>query len=418
MNWETQAKQTSFYLQQMEKRISKDDILRIIDEKIDFSFVNELVKPHYSRLGPIGYSPERLFRMLIVMYMDNIPSERKLVEQLNVNIRYMWFTRTDLDAPIPDHSTFSVLRSRLGDELFKRIFEKIVSSIITAGIAHPKSISVDSTSVLADVKPPKDKNRDTKQVISPNDPDARYGRLSKDKKDSFFGYKAQMMVDNDKGFILNIDAKPGSFEDSSIGEDFIKEPINNHKPKEAALDKGFDTYRIRRIFKEQRIKAAIPVKSTKYDNSKLYTKDAFNIDLKNKKVTCLADKELKYTGFDSKKLNHLFIGTECNTCKLKAKCTTGKVRQLKIHQDYLLREKAIKFNKTKRYRLIYNKRTCVERVIAEAKRYHGMLRAKFRRLWKLKIQFYLTAIAINLKRVAKFFIEQPNIRASMARAGP
>jgi len=418
MNWENQAKQVSFYLQQMEKRIPKDDILRIIDDKIDFSFVTELAKPYYSRLGPIGYSPERLFKMLVVMYMENIPSERKLVEQLNLNIKYMWFTQTDLDSPVPDHSTFSVLRSRLGDELFKRIFEGILSRIIDAGIAHPKSISVDSTSVLADVKAPKDKNKDTKQAISSDDPDARYGRTSKDKKDSFFGYKAQIMVDNDKGFILNIDAKPGNAEDSSIEEGFIKEPIDNHKPIEAALDKGFDTYRIRRLFKEQKVKAAIPVKSTKYDNSNLYTKDAFDIDLKNKKVTCPAGKELKYTGFDNKKLNHLFIATECNSCRLKARCTTGKVRQLKIHQDYLLREKAIKFNKSKQYTAIYNKRTCVERVIGEAKRFHGMLRSKFRRLWKLKIQLYLTAIAINLKRVAKFFIEQPNIGASLARAGP
>src|SRR3990167_1000738 len=99
MNWETQCKQNSFYLEHMEKRIPKDDVLRIIDEKVDFSFVNELARPYYSRLGPIGYSPERLFRMLIVMYMENISSERKLVEQLNVNLRYMWFTKTDLDSP-------------------------------------------------------------------------------------------------------------------------------------------------------------------------------------------------------------------------------------------------------------------------------------------------------------------------------
>lgn len=162
MNWENQSKQTSFYLQQMEQRIPKDDIFRIIDEKIDLSFIDELVKPRYSHLGPIGYSPQRLFRMLIVMYIENIRSERKLVEQLNVNLRYMWFTGTDLDSPVPDHSTFSVLRNRLGDELFKQIFQRILLAIIDLGVAHPKSISVDSTSVLADVKVPRDAKTDTK----------------------------------------------------------------------------------------------------------------------------------------------------------------------------------------------------------------------------------------------------------------
>jgi transposase len=422
MNWESQTKQASFYLQQMEKRISQDDVLRVIDEKVDFSFINELAKPYYSNLGPNGYSPERLFRMLIVMYMENIPSERKLVEQLNVNLRYMWFTKTDLNSPIPDHSTFSVLRSRLGDELFKQIFARIVSEVISLNIAHPRSISVDSTSVLADVKLPTSEDKDVKvdgrQVISPNDPDARYGHTS--PKKSFFGYKAQLIVDNKSQAILNIDAKPGNFEDCHLEEYFVKEPIanNNLRPKEAALDRGFDSYDIRRIFKEQEIKAAIPIKLTKPDKSNLYKKDAFKIDLKHKKVICPANKRLKYKGFDTTRSSHEFSGTECDNCKLRSKCTTVKYRHLTIHQDYLLRQKAMKFNKTKIYEAIFKKRTAVERVIAEAKRFHGMLRAKFRNLWKLKIQLYLTAIAINLKRIAKFFIQQPNFSALTLKTGP
>ena len=420
MNWETQSKQMSFYLQQMQRRIPKDDIFRILDEKMDFSFVNELTRPYYSVLGPIGYSPERLFRMLIVMYMENISSERKLVEQLNVNLKYMWFTKTDLDAPIPDHSTFTVLRDRLGDKLFKQIFEKIVSVIISLNVACPKSISVDSTSVLADVKFPskrdKDAKVDGKQVISPNDPDARYGHTS--VKKSFFGYKTQLMVDNKTACILNIDTKPGNFEDRNLEESFIKEPIthNNIEPKEAALDKGFDTYQIRRNLKEQKIKAAIPVRSTRHDN--LYKKKDFKIDLKHKLVICPANKRLKYITFDKKRLTYEFIGTGCENCKLKSKCTTVKARRLSIHQDYLLKEKAIRFNKTKRFKAIFRKRTCVERVNAEAKRFHGLVRAKFRRLWKIKIQAYLTAIVINLKRIAKFFIEQAGIHPAILRAGP
>lgn len=422
MNWQSQCKQASFYLQQMEKRIPHDDVLRVIDEKVDFSFINELAKPYYSNLGPNGYSPERLFRMLIVMYMENISSERRLVNELNVNLRYLWFTKTDLDTPVPDHSTFSVLRSRLGDALFKQIFTRIVSEVITLGIAHPTSISVDSTSVLADVKLPakgdKDVTIDGKQIISPHDPDARYGHTS--PKESFFGYKAQIMVDNKSQAILNIDAKPGSFEDYHLEGSFVKEPMadNGLKPHEAALDRGFDSYGVRRLFKEQKIKTAIPIRLTKPDKSDLYKKDAFKIDLRHKKVTCPANKRLQYKGFDAARLSHEFIGTECTSCQLRSNCTTAVYRRLTVHRDYLLRQKAIRFNKTKAYKAIFRKRTAVERVIAEAKRFHGMVRAKFRSLWKLKIQVYLTAIAINLKRIAKFFIEQPNFSAITLRAGP
>ncbi len=420
MNWETQCKQKSFYLGQMEKRIPKDDALRIIDEKVDFSFINELAKPYYSRLGPIGYSPERLFRMLIVMYMANIPSERKLVEELNVNIKYMWFTRTDLDSPIPDHSTFSVLRSRLTDKVFKEIFERIVSVIIDLGVAHPRSISVDSTSVLADVKFPRKDDKDSvmgyKHILSPNDPDARYGHTA--KTTGFFGYKAEMMVDNDSSTILNIDAKPGNIDDYKLEKGFVEEPIkNNIRPIEAALDRGYDSYKVRRLLKDNNIKTAIPIRVHKYDHLDLYKVDAFKIDLENKKVTCPAGEELEYAGYEKRKSNHMFVGIKCRKCKLRERCTRYPLRQLYVNQDYLLKQEAIAFNSTEEYRAIFKKRSCVERVIGEAKRFHGMMRAKFRRLWKLRIQCYLTAIVINLKRTARFFIEQQE-GILMARAGP
>lgn len=403
----------------MEKRIPEDDVLRIIDEKVDLSFVNELAKPYYSGLGPIGYSPERLFRMLIVMYMENISSERKLVEQLSVNIKYMWFTKTDLDSPIPDHSTFSVLRSRLTDKVFKEIFERIVSVIIDLGVAHPRSISVDSTSVLADVKFPHRKDKDSvvegNRVISANDPDARYGYTA--KTTGFFGYKAEMMVDNDSSAILNIDAKPGNIDDFKLEKEFIEDPIrNNIQPEEAALDRGFDSYKVRSLLKDNNIKTAIPIRVHKYDHLDLYKIDAFKIDLENKKVICPANEELEYAGFEKRKSNYMFVGIKCRKCKLRKKCTRYPLRQLYVNQDYLLKQEAIAFNSTEEYRAIFKKRSCVERVIGEAKRFHGMLRAKFRRLWKLKIQCYLIAIVINLKRTAKFFIEQQE-GLIMARAG-
>jgi IS5 family transposase len=89
-----------------------------------------------------------------------------------------------------------------------------------------------------------------------------------------------------------------------------------------------------------------------------------------------------------------------------------------VHRDYILRQKAVKFNKTKRYKQIFKKRACVELINAGAKRFHGMFRAKLRRLWKIRIQVYLTAIAINLKRMARFFIAPSRVEAAALSAGP
>jgi transposase len=412
MNWTNQSQQASFYLQMMEKRIKNNDILHIIDEKIDFSFIDQLCQPYYSQLGPIGYSPERLFRMLIVMYLDNIRSERQLSEKLNDSIRYMWFCKIDLDNPVPDHSTFSVLRSRLGDNLFKEIFNNILSQMLDLGIIEPKSISVDSTSVLADVKMPSKKDKNVKcegkQTISPHDPDARYGHTS--PKKGFFGYKAQMMVDNDSGVILNTDVQPGSFDDKSLNPEFIKEPLKNHnlQVQEAALDRGFDSYAVRRTLKKEKIKAAIPLKGG--NDHGVYTIARFQINLKNKTAVCPADQPMNYRGFDHKRHIHEFIGTACENCHLKTQCTTVKTRRLAVHQDYRIKQLARTFNQTLLFKEISKKRSCVERINAEAKRFHGLVRARFRRLWKIKIQSFLTAIAINLKRVAKFYLQAPQIR--------
>lgn len=408
MNWSNQTQQTSFYLQMMEKRIAQNDVLRIIDDKIDLSFINVLCSPYYSTLGPQGYCPERLFRMLIIMYLANIRSERQLVKELNENLRYMWFAKIDLDSPIPDHSTFSVLRQRLGDELFKQIFEQILSQMFNLNIVKPKAISVDSTCVLADVKFPRKKDHniqtEDKQVISPNDMDARYGHKS--PKQSFFGYKAQMMVDNDSGAILNIDAQSGNFDDKQLDQNFIKEPLTTHNMDvhQAALDKGFDSYAIRKFLKNEHIQAAIPLK--KFPDPNVLSLDHFDVDVKKLNVTCPNQESMSYQGFDSKQRTHQFVASGCSDCHLKLQCTTSSKRRVAIHEDYALKQEAKAFNQTPKFRHIYNRRNCVERVIGEAKRFHGLVRSKFRARWKLKIQCFLTAIVINLKRVAKFFAQQ------------
>ena len=417
MNWSNQSEQTSFYLQMMEKRLKKNDILRIIDEKIDFSFINQQCQKYYCNLGPTGYCPERLFRMLIVMYMDNIRSERQLSEKLSDSIRYMWFCKLDLDQEAPNHSTFSVLRTRLGDQLFKKIFENILNQMLKAKVVKPKSISVDSTSVLADVKVPSQDDKDVKvqgqQKISPQDPDARFGHTS--PKKSFFGYKTQIMTDNDSGAILNVDAQPGNFDDKTLDPEFINEPVKEQelKIKEAALDKGFDSYALRHHFQKEKTKAAIPLKKF---NTKLYGLDQFQMDVRKKKDICPAQKEMKYLSFDKKRKTYEFQGIGCASCPLKEQCTTGKVRRLSVHQLAPLKASAKAFNKTQLYKKISKKRSCVERVNAEAKRFHGLARAKFRRLWKFKIQCYLTATVINLKRVAHFFLKQ--VAQPFATAGP
>lgn len=167
--WEKKRHPT-FFTEQFDRLLLKDDKFRILKEKIDFSFINELARPYYGDTGPTGYPPDKLFRALLVMFLEDISSERKLEERLMFDIHYRSFCDLDIYDPVPDHATFSVLRDRLGDELFHRIFNKIVDLAAELGFVQTEHVSIDSTSVIADCVCPR-KNQEKK----PSDKDAAFG---------------------------------------------------------------------------------------------------------------------------------------------------------------------------------------------------------------------------------------------------
>ena len=100
-----------FYYFRLEDQIPKDHLLRIIDEQIDLSFVRERVKGLYSATGRPSIDPEVLLRLLLLGYLYGMTSERRLLEEVRMNLAYRWFTRLDFEQEIPDHSTFSKNRT-------------------------------------------------------------------------------------------------------------------------------------------------------------------------------------------------------------------------------------------------------------------------------------------------------------------
>ena len=89
--------------------------------------------------------------MLLLGYLYGIPSERKLEQEVRVNIAFRWFLGIDFDEPVPDHSTISQLRRRKfgGTTLFQDIFDEVVRKCMTAGLVTGKLLLTDSTHILA-----------------------------------------------------------------------------------------------------------------------------------------------------------------------------------------------------------------------------------------------------------------------------
>ena len=102
-----EAQAALFYEFSLEDDVPGDHMLRLIDQFVDLSSVRSLLAPFYSSTGRPSIDPELMIRMLLVGYCMGIRSERRLCEEVHLNLAYRWFCRLDLSTPVPDHSTFS-----------------------------------------------------------------------------------------------------------------------------------------------------------------------------------------------------------------------------------------------------------------------------------------------------------------------
>lgn len=102
-----------FYEFCLEDHVPTDHMLRLIDRFVDLLDIRQFLALFYSSTGRPSIDPELMIRMLLIGYCMGIRSERRLCEEVQLNLAYRWFCRLDLSDPIPDHSTFSKNRHAL-----------------------------------------------------------------------------------------------------------------------------------------------------------------------------------------------------------------------------------------------------------------------------------------------------------------
>ncbi|MFD0769403.1 transposase, partial [Bacillus sp. CGMCC 1.60114] len=135
----------------LEEFVPKQHLLRKIGEAVDFSFIYEKVEHLYSSVGRKSIDPVVLLKMLLIGYLYNIDSERRLEEEVQYNLAYRWFLGLDLEDSVPDHSTFSQNRRRRFQDgtVFQEIFDHIVRLCIKAGLVTGEVMVTDSTHIKA-----------------------------------------------------------------------------------------------------------------------------------------------------------------------------------------------------------------------------------------------------------------------------
>ena len=140
-----------FYEFSLERHVPATHLLRSIDCFVDLSDVRNHLAPFYSSTGRPSIDPELLVRMLLVGYCYGIRSERRLCEEVHLNLAYRWFCRLGLDGEVPDHSTFSKNRhGRFRDcNLLRKLFETVVRRCMAEGLVEGAAFAVDASLIAA-----------------------------------------------------------------------------------------------------------------------------------------------------------------------------------------------------------------------------------------------------------------------------
>jgi len=281
------SKQLCMVMIDMEELIPKDHLLRKIKEKINFDFIYEEAKEYYSAIGRPSIDPVCLMKMLLVGYLYGIRSERRLEEEIILNMAYRWFCDFDLMDTIPDHSTFSQNRKRRFNDttIFRQIFNRIVKNCIETGLVSGETAVSDGTFIPANVSW-ESRVQITKQVEkstveyldaldeelraikgyveappiviekmelkSTTDPECGY--IHQDIKKGL-GYLAEITVDTENGIITGVDCYPANRRESDIILKHIEKQIkdNGLEIQKLGLDVGYDVGAVHRGLEIMRI---------------------------------------------------------------------------------------------------------------------------------------------------------------------
>jgi transposase len=434
----------------LEKLIPADHLLRRIQRKVDFGFVYERVKRLYKAGGRPSVDPVVLVKMWLIGYLYGIDSERRLEQEVHLNLAYRWFLGLNLSDRVPDHSTFSVNRNKRfrGTDLFKDIFEHTVGLCQSVGLVQSETVVTDSTHIKANAssdsaetvvvtkspgaylqslearareldeqlrkkrpgnrqgKPPEMAEPQPRtETRSKTDPDA--GMLARPGKPHGFHYLAHVTVETSHGVILDIEPTAASINDHEPYAGCISRVAQKHEVKQAAADSAYDCAEVHRTLSDLGITGYIPswyrTGPSGPDQQCLYfrTRD-FVYEPAIDAYRCPAGEMLTlHAVCVGKRIYKLYdcSPATCGSCELRHKCISpsSKRRQLKRMFDQEHTEQARERNRTPEHKALQAlRRVWCEGTNALLKGKHCLRRAMRRGLHNMREQVQMAAAALNL----------------------
>ncbi|PZQ86809.1 MAG: IS5/IS1182 family transposase [Leifsonia xyli] len=438
-----------FYEFSLERHVPQDHLLRAIDRFVDLSEVRRDLAPFYSSTGRPSIDPELLIRMLLVGYCFGVRSERRLCEEVHLNLAYRWFCRLGLDGDVPDHSTFS--KNRHGrfreSDLLRKLFETVVRRCMAEGLVGGDGFAVDASLIRADANRQRSADgaeevdweelaasrRSVREYLDTLD-DAAWGAASETrpkfvsrsdpaaqwtgahKGHAFFAYATNYLIDLDHAVIVDVEASR-AIRQAEVGaaRTMVERAQDRFGlwPERLAADSAYGSAEMLAwLVHERGIEPHIPVfdKSARTDGT--FSRSDFPYDHGRDVYTCPAGKELRprqrvYRSSaplvdDDGMIRYRASKFDCDACSLKPQCcpnTPARKIPRSIHEG--ARDMARDIAKTDAYTASRRERKKVEMLFAHLKRILRLDRLRLRGPCGARDEFLLAATAQNLRKLAK-----------------
>jgi len=424
----------------LEQRVPRTHLLRRIQEQIDFNFIYAEVRDAYGSNGNVSIPPPVILKMMLLLVLYNVRSERELMETIPLRLDWLWFLGYDIDSEVADHSVLSKARGRWGVEAFRGFFERMVWQCVEAGLVDGSKIFVDSSLVDADASnnsvidtrsltvqlqesykklearlEEKSESTDSSRryvkknsrYISTTDPDASIVNRGKPK----LTYQVHRAVDGRSEVITATETTPGDVNEAHEMIALLESHhLNTGMQAETVVgDSKYGTVENFLACHDQGVEAHIPdlreisLKHTEKQN--IFGEEQFEYDRESDTYRCPAGQRLKPKSLHIHRQSRDYAAPKkvCATCHLREQCTKNKSgRTIKRHlrqEDLSRMREASRSAKAKRD--IKMRQHLMERSYARGTRY-GFDRARWRGLWRVQIQEYLISAVQNIEVLLRY----------------
>jgi transposase len=438
-----------FYEFSLERHVPESHMVRSLDRFVDLSAIRAHLQPYYSDIGRPSIDPELMIRMLLLGYCFGIRSERRLCEEVHLNLAYRWFCRLGLEGDVPNHSTFS--KNRHGrfreSDLLRELFETTVQRCVEEGLVGGEGFAVDASLIKADANKQRSAKgseavdwqalaqtrRSVREYLDTLD-DAAWGAASEVKPKfvsrsdpaaqwtgamkghAFFAYATNYLIDLDNAVIVDVEATRAIRQAEVGAAQTMIERVDDRfglYPERLAADSAYGSAEMLGwLVYERGIEPHIPV----FDHSQrcdgTLSRSDFAYDHARDLYICPRGKELKQyrrefktarSGIDDEGfMRYRASKLDCDLCSLKPRCCPNAPARKLLRSIYEgARDMARNIAAADAYVVSRRQRKKVEMLFAHLKRILRLDRLRLRGPNGARDEFHLAAAAQNLRKLAK-----------------